>query len=510
MDKKYRKTVVLSIIVVVCLSGSGIIYSNGGPFIVKYPDGDTAAKGILAKLEPDLKPRRETQLKVIEENLSIIFGQDRFPVDSNSLPLVGVTAQYKIENPTDKEIQIDFGFPILRGIYMNPLSMIMMPDVEVLLDNTHLPSTIISNSAIYGLIRQRSRAIIDKAIADDTELAGLTAKVRNPAKETKEQTRQEIISYLTASKKWNERDASLFVEYASLDFGQIKAYPADRGNSGWVSDAELQNIINQNLGALGAIGEQKATQFFAQLAGCFDKNALTGYEEIFKAWGGDVREMAIDIKTGQMRPRELAITKTDVVKKTDAKIIPRGEIYDPAAIYARVDYFDENAKISEAEKASCKSILKNLPVVFTFAPMNILHYQAKFPAKSTLTLSVSYNQYAFIDTKEPHSYQLAYVLHPASLWDEFGPINIKVSVPAGSQIRSSVPLAKEINRQSISLSGRISLSINTQGKEFDVYKQTTKEKNGELFIAVDSGSWNKAIKAVSVAATGQKSLSITK
>ena len=71
-------------------------------------------------------------------------------------------------------------------------------------------------------------------------------------------------------------------------------------------------------------------------------------------------------------------------------------------------------------------MLKNLPVVFTFAPMNLLYYRVEFPPKATRVVAVSYKQYCYLDTKAPQSYQLAYVLHPASLWDSFGPINLKV------------------------------------------------------------------------------------
>ena len=62
-----------------------------------------------------------------------------------------------------------------------------------------------------------------------------------------------------------------------------------------------------NLGPLSAIGEQKATQLFAQLASRFDKDAGSAYEAIFAAWGGDVRERSIDLVTGRVRPRELTL-----------------------------------------------------------------------------------------------------------------------------------------------------------------------------------------------------------
>ena len=41
-----------------------------------------------------------------------------------------MTAAYTIENPTGEEIQIDFGFPILRGIYLLQ-GMTSYPDVSM-------------------------------------------------------------------------------------------------------------------------------------------------------------------------------------------------------------------------------------------------------------------------------------------------------------------------------------------------------------------------------------------
>ena len=48
-------------------------------------------------------------------------------------PVVEVTAAYTIENPTDQEVQVDFGFPILRGIYLIH-GMAPYPDVGVTID----------------------------------------------------------------------------------------------------------------------------------------------------------------------------------------------------------------------------------------------------------------------------------------------------------------------------------------------------------------------------------------
>ena len=472
-------------VLTLCLLVQSLAVGNGGPFVIKYPNGDPAAKGVLARLDPDLKPGRETRLRVIKEDLKVTFGRERpFGPPGKSIdgpPLAYVSAEYTIENPTNEEVEVDFGFPILRGVYVDPLSMMPRPDVNVRLDKTAIKSTIISNSAIYGIIRQRAREVIEKEIADDIKLNELVTSIRRANSETLKTARKALLSHLVDTMKWNNRDAALMVEYASLDFGKIRVHPVDRGRNGWwVADKELNKLMNENLGPLAAIGEQKATQFFAQLASRFDPEAAAAYEAIFTAWGGDVRERSVDLATGKVRPREVTVDPRTLNKQPS----PFTSSFDPT-IYARVAYLDPKARISDSEKASCKAILKNLPVVFTFAPMNILHYHVKFPAESTHKLTVSYSQYAYSDTSSPSSFQLAYVLHPASLWKDFGPINLEVAVPEGIHFRASVPCENGGVKK-----GGFSPN-QPPNSSFNIYKAELEQKTGELYLAVEANGWKQ-------------------
>jgi hypothetical protein len=490
---------ILLSVLTLCLLVQSLAVGNGGPFVIKYPNGDPAAKGVLARLDPDLKPARETRLRVIKEDLKVTFGGERpfarAPKNVDGPPLAIVSAEYTIENPTNEEIEVDFGFPILRGIYVDPHSMIPRPDVHVRLDKKVINSTIISNSAIYGIIRQRAREVIEKAIADDIKLKELVASVRNANNETLKNGRKALLSHLVDNMNWNYRDAALMVEYVSLDFGKFKVRPPDRNRMGlWGINIEFRKLINENLGPVAAIGEQKATQFFAQIASRFDPEAAAAYESIFTAWGGDVRERSVDLKTGKVRPREITVDPTTLAKQPS----PFTSSFDPT-IYARVDYLDPKANISESEKASCRAILKNLPVVFTFAPMNIniLHYQVKFPANSTQTLTVSYSQYAYSDTSSPSSYQLAYVLHPASLWKDFGPINLEVAVPEGIDFRASVQCENHgVKKDGISPN-------QPPNSSFNIYKAELEQKTGELYLAVEANGWKQ--KKTQVALNSVKS-----
>jgi len=496
MSRASRAGMVLAIGTAASVCLVGLVLANGGPFVVKYPDGDPAAKGVLARLGPDLAPTRETRLRVVKEDLSVTFDKDRFRrAEGHEMPPVAfVSAAYTIENPTDEEVQMDFGFPILRGIYTDPTSMAPRPNVRVRMGEDSIDARVISNSAIYGIIRQSARRAIDRGLAADRALPGLVSAVCEAGQDHGQAARGALASYLTDTLGWNERDAALMVEYASLDFGNSNARPRDRRWAYWMRDQQLQGLLDANLGALAAIGEQKATQLFAQLASRFEPDTAAAYESIFTSWGGDVRERSVDLVTGELRPRELTVDTSD-----EKSLRFEGGL-DPT-IYARVDYFDESAKISEAEKASCKAILKSLPVVFTFAPMNLIYYNATFPPNEACQLTVSYSQHAYRDTGEPASYQLAYVVHPASMWDQFGPIRLAVGVPEGVPFRASVACEKGEVQEREPKAAPYGAD-QKKGTGYDVYRATLTEKTGELFLAVDAEAWQKRMDSESELALG--------
>jgi hypothetical protein len=65
---------VVLVAVAFAVAPCGSAWANGGPFVIRHPSGDSAAKGVLARLMPDLRPGRESVLKVLREDLSIAFG----------------------------------------------------------------------------------------------------------------------------------------------------------------------------------------------------------------------------------------------------------------------------------------------------------------------------------------------------------------------------------------------------------------------------------------------------
>lgn len=459
--------------------------ANGGPFVIKYPGGDPAAKGVLARLDPSLMPAREERLKVLKEELGITFMSPMFPsAGASDYPssLANVSARYFILNPTDEAVEMDFGFPILRGVYISPLTMIPMPDVRVTVKSgdleTNAPVQIISNSAIYGLIRSRAREVIDAGVARDSRLQARVAAVRDATDETRAQAREELAGYLRGTLRWNERDAALFIEFIGVDLGKPPVrQPPFEVSMLFTRDPSLSQLASANLGPLAAIGEQKATQLFAQLAGRFDAKASADYEAIFAAWGGDVRERSLDIESGELRPREYEAP-------TNIGGNPTG---DPT-LYARMDYLDENASLTDVEKASCKSILKNLPVTFTFAPMNLLYYRVTFAPQAEQIVTVNYGQYAYVDTRVPATLQVAYVVHPASLWKEFGPIELRVLAPEGVRAKASVLLESAgttvVNDASLA-------HLRPLPVTFTEHRGMVNDKTGELFVAIHADDWRE-------------------
>lgn len=492
------------------------LHANGGPFLIKYPDGDPSAKGVLARLDPTLLPVREERLRVIKEELDINFSS-KSRYNRRRSPVAEVTASYRIENPTGQEIAMDFGFPILRGIYTNPYGMFARPEVRVTIDEKDVSSVVISNSAIYGSIRQQARTIIEKSIASDDylketlhvirEIAGrhhqqfqTVRKQQRKMKESKKKDNGNVLyndkgllvlcdklrQHLVQQMGWEQRDAELMVAYCLLNLKPLEPVPS-RGRGFLFRDAGLRYLQHANIAELRAIGEQKATQFFAQLANNFDKQSVQRYENIFKAWGGIVQERSIDLLTGTIRPREMSM-------RDGGKALKEGDptVGDPT-IYARVNYLDAPNNLTAYQNRICNQVLNNLKVIFTFAPMNILYYRTTFAPESIHTVTVRYSQYAYVDTQKPKSYQLAYVLHPASLWNSFGPIHLKIHMPEGVKFRSSISCYTQKDPY-VSQKTAVDESGQTPASTSVTYTALLTEphhKKGELFVAVDADGWNE-------------------
>lgn len=76
-------------------------------------------------------------------------------------------------------------------------------------------------------------------------------------------------------------------------------------------DTELNAIFEEELGPFAAMGEQKATQFFAHLAPCFEPDTAASYEALLAGWGRDVRERSGELTTSEVRSQETTLHPPD-------------------------------------------------------------------------------------------------------------------------------------------------------------------------------------------------------
>ena len=156
-------------------------FGNGGPFVVKYPSGDPAAKGVLARLDPTLKPAQENAPASSQGGPDNPFrsriGLDRRQAQATTLGRRD--GQLSDRERDGRHRQRRFWFPDSRGIFLKS-GMVPYPDVHVLVDGELAEMTLIPNSAIYGMIRLQAREVIERGVAKDTKLAPpLIADVRN-------------------------------------------------------------------------------------------------------------------------------------------------------------------------------------------------------------------------------------------------------------------------------------------------------------------------------------------
>jgi hypothetical protein len=496
--KEYARAMRACAVAVLLLSMESMVSANGGPFLVRAPGGDPATKGAPAPILPDLLPGREARLRVVKEELGF-----RFTGDPSSAP-VEVNAQYSIQNPTDDDIRLEIGFPIVRGIFqpyygggMGGGGWLGQPVVGVQRANKPHPFTVITNSDLLTRIRRHAYQIIDGEVALRPGLKTLQDQMKAAAgnNQAAEEVQKRLVVELVKGERWSERDARLLANFARVIW-QPPPPPDPSAKAKSSEEEEIPEWMKRKhpeeaggrprrpkapeevpffeeahggtigldyfagtgpkwppyLGPLASLGELKATQLLSHLASCFKPGVGRSYETIFTSWGGDVRERSVDLGTGALRPRENAAS---------------GE-----ALYARVEVFQPQVVVDPEKRNACENIAASLPVTFTFAPMNLIRTEVAFPKRSTTLLGFTYAQRAFDDTAKPSSYQLAYLVHPASFWAEFGPIHVTIEVPKRIPVRASVRTKHAETRAG-----------------FDVYRGVLKAKTGELLVAVPKAGW---------------------
>jgi hypothetical protein len=408
------------------------VHGNGGPIFRPAPNPPAAPKGAMAPVLPGLQPGREARLEVVKEELRM-----QFTIAELQRPLVKVSAVYTIKNPTREDIGLDLGFPIL-GTSAGLSTRVQAGEREV-------ESRLLSTSEIQASLREQARHVIEARLAEDAELRRMVGEARARKGKDPGTSRDPLITYLAEKRDFSQRDATLLWGHALLA-------PASRDPAGdsHPFDVDL---------AERALGPLKATQYLTLLASRFEPKTDLSYETLYSAWGGDVRERAVDLATGAIRPQRQA---------------PPPEAED---LRTRLDYLDHEG-MSPAELRACEAILQQLPVTFSFAPMTLIRTSLPFPAGTTQTVTFSYDQWAYTDTSDPASFQLGYVVHPASFWDKFGPIHLRVLVPKGVSLRASVPTRAQAG------AGAPAGFVEHEG--------VVEHKTGHLYVAVPAHEWRTA------------------
>lgn len=103
-------------------------------------------------------------------------------------------------------------------------------------------------------------------------------------------------------------------------------------------------------------------------------------------------------------------------------------------------------------------------------------------------------------TRGTGNYQLAYVLHPATMWQEFGPIHLTVRLPKGVRCSASAAIRKtgEEAVAPASVLAKKGYSAVVFQAPLDVYEATltrAEEKRGELFIGLDKPAWESVFQS---------------
>jgi len=434
-------------------------WSNGGPFFIAYPDGDNSAKGVLAVLGERMLPGTEEGLQVLEEDLTIRYEpglRGGFGTTTYHLPYT-VSAAYKIENTTDKYMTVYFGFPILGGNLVQYQGMAgPRPSFSVQSSGKVTEQRLLYPIQINGMLRESAHAAVENWIGAEASRREQVERVREAQEPEKKEAKAALETYLRETEGFSPSDAALFAELISLDIPKDSVQeitvtdPQGKPEAIRISAASLygfwggsaDNLEGRYLGSLAAIGQQKATQLWTHLASAVDPGRDYSYAAFYKAWGGETRDLALDGDEATVRPRIVDLSQVPRTSGSAGDVVSVASPFSVDALYGRVDYLAD-ANLSDASRESLQRILENLPVIFSYTPMSLGVYKVEFPASTTSTVTVTYQQESFVDTKDNRTtYQLCYVIKTALNWEEFGKINLRVEMPEGRQFVSDPPVER--------------------------------------------------------------------
>ena len=89
------------------------------------------------------------------------------------------------------------------------------------------------------------------------------------------------------------------------------------------------------------------------------------------------------------------------------------------------------------------------------------------------------------------------------MWDDFGPINLEVRVPQGVSLRASAACERTATETRELPAGARYFAPEDGEVQYDVYRADLQERTGELFLALDGGTWEKYAEGEKEVALGR-------
>lgn len=477
-----------------------IALANGGPFFERHVDGSNAVSASMAGFE-HMIPGLQDRIACLGEDLTITIENelklgraaeaarkaprptgntlDSNPIDykqryaliPEKLPRITVEAKYTLVNTSDRPVNMRFGFPVIYSPHGY---------AKVLVDGTKTKSHHLSLDDILLHIRSAAAEGIAEILTADKELSAAVATIseieshydgRKPDKGAMnlgERTRAaKALTDVLKKRQLTDSQVALVSEFFILPPSPKPERPNIDALDEYPRYIATHRFFPER-GVLERIGVLKATQLYTEVLKALAPAQHIDYEQFFRAWGGQEKRVSLDLETGEIRERVLS-----PIRFTDGGMM--GPI--PLDIYAREEYLDSR-NLPKDLKKHLMTVLRNLPVTFAFAPVNMTVYDVAFAPGQKRMVAVEVSQLPSIDGREPVTAQFEYIMKTARYFEEFDHINLEVRAPSGTALAIS-PACAEVRQKS--RDGR------------DVYRARITDYSKNLYIAIgETGARGKS------------------
>ena len=478
--------------------------ANGGPFFERHVDGSNAVSASMAPFEnmiPGLQDRiaclgedltitiddelrlgraAEAAKKASPPSGSILDGKkidykERTSLIPERLPRIEVEAKYTLVNTSDGPVKMRFGFPVIYSARQR---------VKVVVDGKKTTSHHMSLDDILLHIRAIAAERVAEVLTIDKKLADAVAKINeiesvySSDKPTEAVMRlhnrhraADALRDILKERRLTDSQVALVSEFFILPPSPKPTRLNIEGLAERASFYGFRPSLPEG-GVLARIGALKATQLYTEVLKALAPAQSIDYEQFFRAWGGREKRVSLDLETGEVRERVLS-----PIRFAEGGMM--GPI--PLDIYAREEYLNAR-NLPKDLKKHLMTVLKNLPVTFAFAPVNMTVYEVAFAPGQKRTVAVEVNQLPSIDGREPVTAQFEYIMKTARYFKEFDHINLEVRAPKGTKLTIS-PTCTEV--------------VQKGPRDRDVYRARITDYSKNLYIAIgDTSARGKSKKLV--------------